>query len=154
MRFADRLPVVLLLVVGLALAAGNLWVTAARSTIPLDLGGRIVSKEILHEKHPGFDDVFFLVLENGRWLHVDELVFRGLAEGDVVEKYSRDGHTIQILHADGLRSVLPLAFSRDFRGMRIVMPIALGVAAALAGVARGQGRRLNHGGTESTEKFG
>lgn len=149
MRFADRLPAGFLVLIGIALAGANLWVTAARSTIPLDLGGKIVAREILHEKHPGFDDVFFLVLEDGTWLHVDEPVFRGLAEGDFVEKYSLSDHTIEIRHADGRRSELPLAFSRDFLGMRIVMPIVLGVAIALAVAVRWHGRGLNRGGAES-----
>jgi hypothetical protein len=119
------------MLVGLALAGGNFWVTAARSTIPIGLDARIAELEIRHEKHPGFDDVFFLVFEGGRRIHVDQPVFRGLAVGDFVEKRPGD-RSIEITRSKGATKFLPLEFSSDFHGMCVVMPIALGIAVVLA----------------------
>ncbi len=135
MRFVDRLPVWLLLFVGIALAGANLRVTAARSTIPLALSAKVVEREIRHEKHPGQDDVFFLQLDDDRKLHVDEAVFKGVAEGDTIEKRRFDHH-LEIHRPDGTSANLPLALSIDSRGMHVVMPVVLGLATVLAFMGR------------------
>jgi len=127
-------PIGGLLLTGLLLAAGNLWFTAARSTIPLELQGMIFEREIRNEKHPGFDDVFFIIMDDGRRLHVDQPVFQSVEVGDLVEK-RRFEHRLIVSHKNGELKQVDLVPSDDHRGMHTVMPIALGVAIALAGIA-------------------
>jgi hypothetical protein len=57
--------------------------------------------------------------------------------------------SIEIHHADGRRSMLPLTLSSDFRGMCTVMPIVIGVAILLAVVARLRAINLHRGDTEA-----
>lgn len=134
MRSSKLWPICGLLLVALALAAVNLWCTAARSTIPLALNGKILELEIRNEKHPGFDDVFFILLDDGRRLHVDRPVFQSVEVGDLVEK-PRFEHVLKISRKGEKLSPVELTPSADHRGMHTVMPIALGVAIALAGIA-------------------
>ncbi len=150
-------PLAGLLLIAVALAAGNLWFTAARSTIPLALNSKIVELEIRNEKHPGFDDVFFIHLDDGRRLHVDRPVFQSVKVGDLVQKPSFE-HVLNIARNGEPLPPVELTPSADHSGMHTVMPLALGVAIALAGVAcwtRSETRtgRTNHGDTEGTEKI-
>ena len=126
MRSRNFLTLAFLLLVCLLLAAGNLWITARRSTIPLELNDVVLKKEVRREKHPGYDDVHLLHFQSGRVLEVDEQVFDAVRDGDLIEKsaWARDlrhgSHTSQ------------LSWSRDFRGMTWAMPIVvliLGVTA-------------------------
>lgn len=145
MRFSNRLSACGLLLVGLLLAVGNLWFTAARSTIPLGLHAKIAQLAICNEKHPGFDDVFFLVLDEGRQLHVDEPVFRGVEVGDAIEKRPFE-RSLAIQHPTGNHATLQLLPSPDYRSMQWVMPIAVGVAIALTIIAwQSLGRREDRG---------
>lgn len=134
MRSSNLLPICGLVVTGLLLVAGNLWFTAARSTIPLELHGMIFDREIRNEKHPGFDDVFFIIMDDGRRLHVDQSVFQNVEIGDLVEK-RRFEHALIVSHKAGEVKKIDLVPSEDHRGMHTVMPIALGTALALAGIA-------------------
>ena len=134
MRSTNFWPLSWLLLIGLLLAAANLWVTAARSTIPLALDGMIFAREIRHEKFPGYDDVFFIILDGGRRLHVDKPVYLGVEIGDLVEK-RRFEKSLIVSHSNGELKKVELTPSADHLGMHRVMPIALGVAIALAGVA-------------------
>ncbi|MCI0629533.1 MAG: hypothetical protein L0Y44_02635 [Phycisphaerales bacterium] len=118
-----------LLALGAFLAAANLYETAARSTIPLELDSVIRSKEIRREKHPGRDDVHLLRLETGRVLHVDPPIYAALSLGEPVRK-SAWSHSLS--HGD---QTLPLNWSRDFRRMRVVMPLTIAVFAALLVIA-------------------
>lgn len=113
-----------LLLVGLPLAAGNVWFAAKRSTIPLQLDARVVRKEVRREKHPGEDDVFLLQLSPGRLLQVDEALFRAVNEGAALRKdaWSRR------LEANG--RTIELGWSCDFRGMLIAMPTLFVILAA------------------------
>ncbi|MBL9125669.1 MAG: hypothetical protein JNG90_18665 [Planctomycetaceae bacterium] len=120
-----------MLALALSLAAGNLWFTAARSTIPLELRGMVFDREIRHEKHPGADDVHFIVMDNGRRLHVDQAVYEALNQGDLVEKRRFERQLI-VKPVTGTIQGLDLVPSDEHRGMHVVMPVALGVALALA----------------------
>jgi hypothetical protein len=106
----------LLLVFGLVLAGGNIWVVAARSTIPLALNAQVTEKELRHEKHPGRDDVCLVQLNNGLTLHVDQSVFAKVTVGDSIRKSAWSNK----LTVDGQETLL--AWSPDFYGMTVAMP--------------------------------
>lgn len=127
-RWLERAPALSLLLGGAALVAGNLWFTAARSTIPLALDGRVASREVRHEKHPGNDDVCLLHFEDGRTLHVDAAVFAAVSAGQRLHKSAWQ----RSLDRDGVR--VPLDWSADARGMWPTMGVAL---VTLLGVALG-----------------
>lgn len=127
-------PALLLLLAALVLAAGNLWVTLARSTIPLTLDGRISDIELRFEKTRGVDDVY-LVSIGDRTIHVDAAIGPQLEVGDHLRKDRWERH----LHADD--GMIPLSPSRDFRRMLAAMPL---VAVAVAVLAIGPGRRAAH----------
>src|SRR5687768_14043032 len=76
----------LLLLLAISMAAGNVWIAAARSTIPLALSERIALKEVRREKHPGKDDVHLFHLASGKTLHVDAAVYETLAASEFVRK--------------------------------------------------------------------
>jgi len=116
-----------LLLLGAALVAGNLWYTAARSTIPLAIDGRVASREIRFEKHPGGDDVCLLTLADGRVLHVDAALFTALGDGQSLHKRAWE----RTLERD--RQSLPLAWSADAQGMWRTMSVALVALIVLAG---------------------
>lgn len=126
-RWLDRVAAMILLLLGAALVVGNLWYTAARSTIPLALDGRIASREIRHEKHPGSDDVCLLTLADGRVLHVDAEVYAALGDGQSIHKRAWE----RTLVHDG--QPLPLTWSADARGMWPTMGVALLALIVLAG---------------------
>ncbi len=135
MRSPRTLSVVALLVLGVAFAGGNLWYTAARSTIPLELTGTIVTKQRRTEKWRGVDDVYLLVLDSGRRVQVDAAVFEAVAERQAIRKQPWD----RTLEADG--KMIPLDWSADVRGMLWAMPLTLLVCAGV-GVFVGRGRSL------------
>ncbi|HEY2249928.1 MAG TPA: hypothetical protein VGH74_02665 [Planctomycetaceae bacterium] len=107
------------------LAVSNVWFTAARSTIPLSIDDRIISKHKRLEKLPGIDDVYLLKLARGKTIQVDEPVYRFVVENSIVRK---DVWATQ-LHSGNQN--LELDWSRDFRMMRLVMPA---VVAAFIGL--------------------
>lgn len=127
------MSVVALLVLGVAFAGGNLWYTAARSTIPLELNGTVVSKQRKAEKWRGVDDVYLLVLDSGRRVQVDAAVFEAVAERQMIRKQAWD----RTLEADG--QTIPLDWSADTRGMLWAMPLTVLVCVAV-GVFVGRGR--------------
>ena len=47
---------VTLFLLGVVLAVANIWIAAARSTIPLRLDDEVIEMRQLREKHPGKDD--------------------------------------------------------------------------------------------------
>lgn len=113
---SSKAAAVALLVFGLALVGGNLYETLRRSTIPLSLEGEVRDVELRREKHPGIDDVHLLEFSFGS-VHVDAAVAERIGEGDILQKdaWSRE------LTVNGART--NVEFSRDFRGMLVVMPV-------------------------------
>src|SRR5688500_3656391 len=81
----SRSAILLLLVVGMLLAAGNVWFTALRSTIPRALDGRS-SRLRFREHAAGVDDVCLLVFEGGRRVQVDCFVYDRVRTGEKLEK--------------------------------------------------------------------
>lgn len=119
-----------LLAAAVALALGNVWFTAARSTIPLALHGVVKAKEVRREKHPGHDDVFLLALDSGRSLQVDAAVYQAVTKG---ESLSKSPWSEQLVHG---HRTLALAWSADARGMFAAMPATILVMLALAVLSR------------------
>ena len=104
---------------GIVLAVSNLWFTAVRSTIPLSIDDRIVSKQKRLEKLPGVDDVYLLTLTQGRTIQVDERVYDFVTESSNVRKVAWAAQ----LHSG--EQNLELEWSRDFRRMMVIMPAVL-----------------------------
>lgn len=121
-----KAAIVVVLLLGLALAAGNLWVTAARTTIPLSLNDTVAAKEVRREKLGGVDDVHLLTLVSGRVLHVDGAVYDAVRVGDAVHK-SAWSRTL-----DAAGRAVPLAWSDDAKRMAVAMPAAAVLMAGLA----------------------
>ena len=134
MRSSSRWIAWAIFVIGLLLCAGNLWFTAARTTIPLSLQLTVVDKEIRHEKHPGFDDIHLLRFSDGEVMVVDGAIFEAIAAGDPImkDRWSRTFHV-------GNREI-PLEWSADVRGMMWVMPAAALRLFILAFPARAKAR--------------
>lgn len=127
----------MLVAAGLAFSVGNIWVTLARSTIPVSLSGTVTDKELREEKHPGVDDVYLVTFSDGRVIQVDRSVFVAARVGAPLEKeaWSRRLRT-------GEQDV-DLDLSTDARRMFILMPLA---AALVLVAARKRGARLPCGG--------
>ena len=125
MRFARVAVAIVLFLGGAVLATGNVWVTAARSTIPLTIDAEVIGKETRHEKHPGFDDVHLLTLSDGRTLQFDTPVFTELSEGEPLSKQAWE----YSLEHGGQRTAL--GWSEDFYGMRWAMSLAMGLLTIL-----------------------
>ena len=109
---------VLVFVGALVLASGNLWETFRRSTVPLELNGRVEMIEVRREKHPGVDDVHLVAIE-GRTIHVDEAFAMHL---DLGMRVVKRGWSTQVTVNGRDVTIHP---SRDFYGMAIVMPLLL-----------------------------
>lgn len=109
----------LLVVIGIVLAGANIWVVAARSTIPLAIDSQVLDLELRREKHPGKDDVCLIYLRDGRTLHVDKPVYTSIDVGDTLRKsaWSRE------LTCDN--RAISLQWSADFKGMVAAMPAIL-----------------------------
>ncbi len=122
------------MVLGAVLALGNLWFTAARSTIPLELDARIASKDKYVEKVVGVDDVYMLTMQGGSKLQVDRHVFETATEGDQLRK--RPWSSIIDINGREVR----LDWSTDFRRMMVVMPVAI-VACVFLGIMASWPRR-------------
>ncbi len=121
------IPIVLLFTLAAVLAGVNTWFTAARSTIPLTLDTKVLSKEVRREKHEGKDDVCLLTLASLGQVQVDREIYDVVAVGEHLKK-ERQSHELR--HGD---KVLPLRWSRDHQGMQTAMPICLGILAGLLG---------------------
>jgi len=119
LRCSKTAAAALLAICGLLLGAANLWYTAVRSLIPLNVDARVTSKQKLPEKHAGIDDVYLLTLAGGRTVQVDESIYEFAVEGEALKKAGWSNE-LQC-GAETLR----LQFSRDFRGMLWVMPAAM-----------------------------
>lgn len=126
MRSANISVSIVLFVSSLLLATGNLWVTAARSTIPLTIDAQLNGKEIRREKHPGMDDVLLITLSDGRTLQVDAPIYVELQEG---EQLSKSFGQRSLLHND---EHLTLEWSADVQGMMWNMPLALALCFVLS----------------------
>jgi hypothetical protein len=121
MHFRKSSVALIIALAGVVLCVGNLWIAARRSTIPVSLDAVLVEKEIGREKHPGTDDVHWLILDNGVTMHVDEHVFNAVREG---ERLRKEAWSKQLLHG---QNVHHLTWSADVRGMIWVMPVGIGL---------------------------
>lgn len=125
MPWRKLVTILLLFALAAILAGGNIWFTAARSTIPLALDTRVLGKEVRREKHEGKDDVYMLQLDGLGAMQVDREVFDHVEVGQTLQK---DRHSLQLRHGD---QVLDLHWSRDHQAMLKAMPICLLLLAAL-----------------------
>jgi hypothetical protein len=123
------MSILAILVLGALFAGGNLWFTAARSAIPLELRGTVTQKQRLIEKSPGVDDVYIVTIDSGRQIQLDGHVFDAIAEGQSINKLAMT-RTLEIEGAD-----FALSWSRDFRGMRWAMPLAVTILVVLGTMA-------------------
>lgn len=130
MRSRDRLPLALLVLLGLGFTAGNLWATLDRSTAPRAIDARVTELRTITEKHPGLDDTHLVRLDDGRRMQVDKTVFALLTPGAHVTK---DAWAWRIT-VDG--EPHPIAASPDLRGMWVAMPTLMAMVIALAIRAR------------------
>ncbi len=112
----------LLLVIFVALAAGNFLITAQRSLIPLDLDAEVLGLEMRREKHPGKDDVYLVSLSGLGTIQIDKEIAIQLKVGQQIQKerWARQ------LYLNG--RVIPLEYSKDFLGMSKAMPLCILVA--------------------------
>ena len=120
-------PTVLLFALAAVLAGANTWFTAARSTIPLSLDAKVLSKQVRLEKHEGNDDVCLLELEGLGQIQVDPGIYDAIAVGETLQK---ERHSHELHHGD---KAVQLHWSRDHQGMLTAMPMCLGILAALLG---------------------
>ena len=126
MPLRDLIALVMLLALAVALAAGNLLITARRSAIPLPLQGTVTRVEVRPEKHPGKDDVYLVHLESGDVVELDAELAKQLSPGATVSKGAGD----RTLMVNG--EAVGLYCSRDFYGMMVTMPIAMALLLAAA----------------------
>lgn len=109
----------ILVALGLGFAAGNLWYSAIRSTIPLELRGEVTKKQRGIEKSPGVDDVYLVTLDNKRVFQVDRMVYESVSVSQTIDKSAWsnkatiDGRTIK------------LVWSSDFYGLVWVAVISV-----------------------------
>jgi hypothetical protein len=106
-----------LLTIASVLAAGNAWIAAARSTIPMQLDSIVAGKEVRHEKHPPKDDVCLLDLGEQGTIHVDQAVFDAVARGDRLAKARWS--TVLLVN----EKPVELEYSDDVLGMVRAMPL-------------------------------
>lgn len=125
MPWRKVIPSLLLFALATLLAGLNAWHTATRSTVPLALDAKILSKEVRREKHEGKDDVCLLQLTGVGQIQVDREIYDAVAAGETLKKERRS----HILTHGG--KLLHLHWSRDHRGMLAAMPICLGILTAL-----------------------
>lgn len=126
MRWHRSLALGALLLLAVALAAGNVWSAAVRSTIPLALEAVVAGKEVRHEKHPPRDDVWLLDLAQQGLLQVDQGVFDRVDIGDRLSKERWSWS----LNCGGRR--FELEWSADARGMCWAMPLTVAIFMAMA----------------------
>src|SRR4051812_48376435 len=107
MPWRKVIPIMLLFALAAVLAGVNTWFTAARSTIPLALDTKVLSKEIRREKHEGKDDVCLLELEGFGQIQVDRETYDAVAVGEILRKASQSR---ELRHGD---KILQLQWSRD-----------------------------------------
>ena len=127
MLWRKAIPIILLFALGALLAGANTWFTAARSTIPLTLDTKVLSKEIRREKHEGKDDVCLLELAGLGQIQVDQEIYDAVAVGETLQK---ERYAYELRHGD---KAVQLHWSRDHQGMLTAMPICLGILAVLLG---------------------
>ena len=106
----------------------NISTMTERSLIPMQIHAVVAEKRILHEKHPGQDDVHLLVLQDPAHseIRVDRDIFRQIDSGARLEKEA-GGRTLSV----GGRPV-KLEISADARGMRKTMLLSVLLIAAWA----------------------
>ena len=111
MRTASRILFLLLL----SFCGLNLAETLGRSALPFSLQGEVRRLETRFEMTPGVDDVHLLWVGD-RVLQIDAELAEKLQEGDAISKRAWE-RSLQTP-----RGRIPLAPSKDFWGMLVVMP--------------------------------
>ena len=119
-----RSPRRYLLAFGVILALGNLGATFHRSGILISLTGQVEAIEVVHQKHPGSDDVYFVAIA-GRKIHLDADVASLMSEGDTVRK----GAWSTSLETP--RGIASIGVSRDFTRMAVAMPLIVALVSIL-----------------------
>ena len=117
-----RLPRFAVVALTLGLCIGNLAFTLWRSTIPLELDGKVQSVEFLTEKNPGIDDVHVLRI-NGESFHIDKALATRLTANVYVAK--EPWSTELTVGKGSIERTIDLGPSEDFEGMLIVTPVVL-----------------------------
>lgn len=121
MHFARRTAAVILVLLGIGFAMANVWVTAARSLIPLELDGQVLRVETRLEKHPGLDDVHVMQIQESRGEREFQFdaVLRPLLRPEIRIAKERFSHELYV-NGDATH----LDFSADFRGIAVTMVLA------------------------------
>ena len=119
MRSFERARPLAILGFGIFCILGNLYFTLDRSLILRSLDDRVVASEIGYEKHPGLDDVHWLVLEGGSRIHVDATLPAVIEEGD---RLTKEPWSSSLMVGNNLHTLEP---SADFTGMIPVMSATL-----------------------------
>ena len=109
-----------MVVVGIVLSLVSLVVTLWRSTIPVELDGRVEDIEFLSEDNPGIDDIYVLTID-GEDIHVDRAVATQLTPNVYVSKEAWSTELI-VGRFDAERTI-HLSPSEDFTGLALTMPI-------------------------------
>jgi len=119
LRLRKGFSVLALVLLGVLFAAGNLWFSAVRSTIPLQLNGRATHKEHRLEKTPGVDDVFLITFDNDHRIQVDAPIYEAIELNRLVRKdaWSRK------LEIDG--KFIDVDWSTDYYRMLWAMPLVV-----------------------------
>jgi hypothetical protein len=124
---------------GVAFAALAAWALVARSTIPVELDGRVTAVQVREEKHPGVDDVWMVAVGDAGFRHIDRDVAALLHEGDPVQKKAWD----TTLFIDGHAHELSL--SDDARAMLALAPLLAALVGALTAFSGWQARAFRQG---------
>ena len=128
-----RSPRLFVVAATVVLCTANLSFTLLRSTIPLNLDGRVHGIVFITEKHPGIDDIYVLTVE-GAEIQVDPAVALEIDVGDHIDKAAWSTEMV-ISDEEPQRSVR-VQTSRDFNRMVLVMPLVALTVATVAYVRR------------------
>ena len=123
------LNLICLLALFVALAVGNIFITAQRSLIPMSIVGTVIDIELRREKHPGKDDVHLVTWTPpsgaSQTIQMDKAIAEQLKPGNQIHKLAWQS----TLYSEN-RSI-SLAYSDDLWGMLKAMPFCCCTALAV-----------------------